>query len=669
MFIAIVDDDILALESLSDFLLKSGHEILALNSSEAMYASLQEQGKRIDILISDVCMPGMNGTELLQKVRELGFDIDVILITGFAHSVDSVDAVEFGACGFLQKPLKLRELEVLVGRIEEQRKSRKIMAKLKVELEGEREFREESIKDRMFARRLHNHIFPKNLNWLTRSRALVRHLPMAAVGGDYVDLRPYGQDRALLIVADVSGHGTPAAFGGIALKTWFSSIPEGLTTCEIMSQANDMIFDLFPDEFFATAFCAIYDEMSRELKYCIAGHPNPFILSPNGASRLLVGDGPALGIQEKRPASCPRSAHLSDGEILFSFTDGLTHNSEELLRCLLAKLGQSTALRSDLSELQPCLRFVLDSAIEMEPLRAFSDDLSILAFGPEVSKKAVPREVISGKTILVYDDDESTLHLVSEILQTEHAEVIVSTSALNCLEDVERDAADLVIMDIQMPDVNGLRALADLRNVYPRLPVMIMSGHDTDENLRLSLQGNAAGFAKKGIPPDEILKAVESALNFQPESERIEFDDLAGDWMDFVISSSRTSLEVLGRYLESLTHQPIPPAHLKDVIYCIKEMAGNAIEWGNLHNPELKVRISTVILPDKIMIKVVDEGAGFNAREALEAKDLETTQAEREQHGKREGGFGLSIVQSLMDSVTFNKRGNAVMMCKSLTNI
>jgi anti-sigma regulatory factor (Ser/Thr protein kinase) len=63
------------------------------------------------------------------------------------------------------------------------------------------------------------------------------------------------------------------------------------------------------------------------------------------------------------------------------------------------------------------------------------------------------------------------------------------------------------------------------------------------------------------------------------------------------------------------------------------------------------------------MVKISDEGGGFDPQR-LFSQDSRLLQEERESVGKRGGGFGLAIVREKMDRVTFNGKGNVVMMTK-----
>jgi len=664
--ILVIDDEPLVLEALSGFLTKFGHQVWTLSDPRKAVDLISDIPDGIEVMISDICMPGMNGTDLLKQIKKTYPEVAVILITGYTGSVSPAEVVELGAAAYLSKPVHLAQLETVLAQIAERITEHKRLLHLDERLRDEKRINDEFIRERMFIRRLHGQIFPHDFSWMERTRAYIRHLPLSAVGGDYVDLRRYGEKKALLFVADVSGHGMPASFGSVAFKSWFASLEEGVSVAGILQLADKMLESVFPDEFYATAFCGIYHEDTGVLEYANAGHPSPFVVCRNGEGRVLYAEGAALGIRSHSMRIIMQD-QLKPGEVLIAYTDGLTQNEERVMKAFCEKVAEQEWSSRHFDVLEDLVRKVLDVAIAVEPGRAFADDLSVLVVGPDIPKEAVNTDDIQGKTVLVYDDEDMIRDMVEVILSDVGLHVIPKKSAGNCVSDVKQHAPNVVIMDISMPDMNGLDALRLLRKTFPWLPVMLISGIDTDKNTRAALEENAAGFLSKPIRIHALLDATRNALNFHPGRDHIEFDNMSEGWVDFVISSSPTTVNLLARYLESLAKQPVPADALNDVVYCVREIVGNAIEWGNLRHSDLKVRVSTVILDDRIMIKIADEGSGFEIRKVLE-QDLMDAQEEREVMGKRDGGFGLNIVQQMMDRVTFNKRGNVVMLMKMFSS-
>lgn len=663
MRILLVDDEPLIIETLAPFLRRCGHEVLACGDVTHAKSLIGNRDGAIDLLISDVCMPGRDGTQLLAAVRERFPDIDAILITGNSQIGDVREAIEVGAAGFLRKPVKLHELRHLVEQVQTARADRTRIHRLAVNLDAERSLRETATRERMFARRLHQRIFPTDFSWLRTTEVAIRHLPQAGLGGDYIDIRPYGPGRALLLVADVSGHGMPAAFGGIALKTWFMGVETGLSPVDILARADGVMRDLFPSEYYATAFCAVYDEARRDLTFASAGHPAPVALSLADGWRQLQAEGAALGMTGN-PHRELHNTRLGVDEVLLAYSDGL---ADDLLPvATTAGQGQRCLdwLRTRDGDLRGLLTCALDLATAAAPVQAFSDDISMLALRP---RPAVIRPVTAasaGRRVLYIEDDPVVAAIISGALRSLGIEVDHQSTWLDGSAALERDKPDLVILDLVLPDAAGNIALSRIRLLRPHLPVLVVTGNEMDQAVRQCFDLNPAGILTKPVDLRELERVVLAALRFDPDRDLVTFDNLGNEWFDFVIGSSVNAVDLLTRYLQALGRQPLPPDVLDDVIWCIREMAMNGIEWGNRFAKDLHVRVSTLIMPDRVMVKIADEGSGFDTHQLFEPFDPVSVSETRDRHGKRCGGFGLAMVQAKMTRVEFNQRGNVVLLVR-----
>lgn len=93
------------------------------------------QDRQFDVVVSDMAMPGLTGLDLLQRVKELSSECEVLLLTGEATIETAVQAMKFGAYDFLSKPFPLSELEILVQKAYERRQLNKENTQLKAVIE------------------------------------------------------------------------------------------------------------------------------------------------------------------------------------------------------------------------------------------------------------------------------------------------------------------------------------------------------------------------------------------------------------------------------------------------------------------------------------------------------------------------------------------------------
>lgn len=116
MDILLVDDDKAFLKILGRCLSERGHRLrMAADGMEALRCMDEEHP---DLIISDICMPGMGGVELLKEVQEQFPGTPVVLVTGQGGVGDSAAAFQHGAYGYLQKPIQVEALLAGINRLE-----------------------------------------------------------------------------------------------------------------------------------------------------------------------------------------------------------------------------------------------------------------------------------------------------------------------------------------------------------------------------------------------------------------------------------------------------------------------------------------------------------------------------------------------------------------------
>lgn len=108
-----IDDDYRVLESLDDLLQSSGYRTLLSPSAEEFLAS--PVCGSVDVLISDIGLPGMSGMELLRTMQANSRCPPAILITGRGEAHLERDARDLGVLGLLMKPFDTRELLAMLG--------------------------------------------------------------------------------------------------------------------------------------------------------------------------------------------------------------------------------------------------------------------------------------------------------------------------------------------------------------------------------------------------------------------------------------------------------------------------------------------------------------------------------------------------------------------------
>ncbi|MFZ5442237.1 MAG: sigma-54-dependent transcriptional regulator [Myxococcota bacterium] len=125
-------------------------------------------------------------------------------------------------------------------------------------------------------------------------------------------------------------------------------------------------------------------------------------------------------------------------------------------------------------------------------------------------------------TILVVDDERNILLTLSQALQLEGYQVELASDAKVALDVLGARPVDAVLMDVKMPDMDGLTALGKMRGLKPELPVIMMSGHGTIDTAVKATQLGARDFLEKPISRDRMLLALKNALEHQKIVEELQ---------------------------------------------------------------------------------------------------------------------------------------------------
>ena len=130
--------------------------------------------------------------------------------------------------------------------------------------------------------------------------------------------------------------------------------------------------------------------------------------------------------------------------------------------------------------------------------------------------------------ILVVDDDKNICKIIEINLKKNKAyEVNAVTSGEACLKLISEQIPDLILLDIQMPGIDGIETLKRIKDHEPRIPVVMMSAHATVEKAVKSMQLGAYDFITKPFAADRLTVTVQNAL--MTSSLKIELDELKSE--------------------------------------------------------------------------------------------------------------------------------------------
>ena len=206
--------------------------------------------------------------------------------------------------------------------------------------------------------------------------------------------------------------------------------------------------------------------------------------------------------------------------------------------------------------------------------------------------------------ILVVDDDKNICKMIEINLRKEKEyEVETATSGEACLKMIREHAPDLVLLDIQMPGIDGIETLKRIRDEDPRIPVVMMSAHGTIEKAVSSMKLGAYDFITKPFASDRLLTTVQNAITMS--SLRQEIDTLRLELKDKyqfgnIIGQSGVMQEVF-RALEKVVDSNVTVL-IQGESGTGKELIARAIHYhskGRSHKPFVAVNCSA--LPESLL--------------------------------------------------------------------
>ena len=350
--------------------------VFAHNGLEAL--TMMVKHPDIEIILSDINMPEMDGLTLLAKINEMRNPaLRVIMVSAYGDMGNIRQAMNNGAFDFATKPIDLDDLSVTIEKAIEQinyvhqsQKEHSQLESLKSDLAIASEI-QQAILPRVFPP------FPDIADQLDIAALMS---PAKDVGGDFYDFFRIDDDRIGFVIADVSGKGIPAAIFMAVSRTLIRATGiRGGSPAECITYSNKLLAAESVDCMFVTVFYGIMDITTGEISYCNAGHNPPYVIKSDGeVSMLPMSQDPMAGAIEGLDYHVA-SLQLNHGDALVLFTDGVT----EAMNIQFEEFGEQR-LEQTLKGLKQCSCQQTVEAIKAD-VAAFtdgaeqSDDITILA--------------------------------------------------------------------------------------------------------------------------------------------------------------------------------------------------------------------------------------------------------------------------------------------------
>lgn len=190
-----------------------------------------------------------------------------------------------------------------------------------------RMFQQNILKEMEQARIAQQFILPAALPTSKKVKFASKFRPMAEIGGDFYDVLQLSPETYGMLIADVTGHGIPAALLTFMSSTTFKQASvECQSPAKTIALTNERLFRKMPDDAFVTMFYIIYDAESKVLRYTQAGHPEAYVLRRETEEVIPLSTGGTLigAFSNKQVSFVEKEINLVHGDKLLLYTDAIT---------------------------------------------------------------------------------------------------------------------------------------------------------------------------------------------------------------------------------------------------------------------------------------------------------------------------------------------------------
>ncbi len=397
-----------------------------------------------------------------------------------------------------------------------QEQNNKIEAQKK-EIENQRDLANKQRKNLtdsiQYARRIQSAVIPREESLLEQfNDSFIFYRPRDIVSGDFYWF-VQKESTVIIAAADCTGHGVPGAFMSMLGVAYLNEIVNKIATNihinslnadEILNELRErVIFSLRqsenerdPKDGMDIALC-IVDFQKNKLQY--AGAYNPLLIIRDGELIKLKADKMPVSYHRKKDQPFTRhNFELKDGDCLYMFTDGFIDQFG-------GKEGRKYLLKN-------FIKLLLD--IHMEPMWKQKERLissfdnwkddnnqidDVLVIGLKYSNISKTSAISwASKTILIAEDTDINYFLIHEVLKKTNAKLVRVTNGVEAVDFVKSNHVDLILMDINMPKMNGHQATKLIKEFNSTIPV-IMQTAISEDHRKEAFDAGADDYISKPI--------------------------------------------------------------------------------------------------------------------------------------------------------------------------
>jgi phosphoserine phosphatase RsbU/P len=320
--ILVVDDDAMSRRVLAQLLSAAGYNCRVSNDGSEALETIHARPP--SLLLLDFDMPGLNGAEVLRRLRSdedpTVAQIPAIMLTAHGSEQSEVSCLQAGADDFVTKPVNA---SVLRARIETQLRLRSMRRQLERQNDELEKWRRDLERDLAAARLTQRSLIPQKPLLLPGWQIATCYRPVIQVGGDIYGWLRMKDGRVLFWIADGTGHGAAAALLTTLAKLLFHhGTMDHDSPASLMEGVDNDFRSIFGARSFMTAMCVALDPATGQAQVVGAGHPPLLVVRHDATTESIASVAPPLGLI-KRAAFTETPIDLEPGDAFLLYTDGL----------------------------------------------------------------------------------------------------------------------------------------------------------------------------------------------------------------------------------------------------------------------------------------------------------------------------------------------------------
>lgn len=388
--ILVVEDDPSTRMILERRLKKNGYQVeVAADGQEGLEKT---QSWRPQVILSDWMMPRLDGHALCSRLKaDPSFQsVYFILLTAKDCKEDMVHGLDAGADDYLVKPCDPQEM---MARI---RAAERIVHLQQTLEENNRQLERamRRINDELrVTSQIQRAMLPEELLQVPGYEFAAYYRPSTECSGDYYDVLDLGAGRFGMIIADVSGHGTPAMVAMALARSLVHQLAfEYDQPAEMLMRINKLLYHHLPTSQFMTAFYAVCEVETGRVVYASAGHNPPLVISSGkqAAAYLPHCEGFPLKLVTPDAVYVNHEISLDPADTLLLYTDGIPEAANPQNEQFdVDRLSQS-ALTSSHLQPQDVLSSIMQTLTDFTEGKPFHDDVTMLLVSRSEASATAP---------------------------------------------------------------------------------------------------------------------------------------------------------------------------------------------------------------------------------------------------------------------------------------